>query len=264
MSGELFGRKIEVITNNRKFTYPELDIEFDIKSDSDSIPDESNISIYNLSENSIVEIKKGNGIVVNAGYGADIGTILDGVISNTELNINEVDREFKITAINVTSQFLNKTVNKSYGKYVRTTYIMQDLAYTLGLKFDILKVSKDVIYPRGYYAHGKLKDVITILASNCNSRFIVKSNSLVITPNQQGIEYAYSLDSKHGLINVEPIDESDTPYKYTVKSLFMHGIQPYTFLDLHGIKVNGRMLVGEVEHNANEDDFITECKVMPI
>lgn len=260
----MLNRVIEVIVGNRRITFPELHIEFGVKFDTSGIPNEIKCQIYNLNDDSIASIQRGQNIVINAGYKGDIGSICEGVVTNVELMTAGVDRYLEITALNTTEDYLNMKVNKSYAENTEATFIMADLASLLGIKFDILSVKEEVVYPRGYYANGAFKDVISDLVDDCNSLFIVTGGSLTVIPGWSGFTYGFAMSSDNGLISLEEIDETDTPYKYKLKCLLTHGIQPYTFLDLDSVKVHGRMLVGEGKHTANGNDFITECKLIPI
>jgi hypothetical protein len=264
MGAELFRRKVEVLTPGRIFTFPELYLEFTAKFDSDNIPDEVTCDLYNLNDDSMASIQRGQSITINAGYGNDIGSVCEGVITDVTSSRSELDRVLHIKALNITNQYLGMKVNKSYAAGTSATFIMKDLASLLGLKFDILSVKQDVTYPRGYYANGTFQDVIADLVDDCNSLFIVTGPSLTIIPGWSGHTYGFAMDAAHGLISVEPLDRSDTPAKYKLTCLFTHGIEPYTFLDLKSELVSGRMLVAEGQHSLNGSDFTTECEVIPI
>lgn len=259
-----FGRKVEVIVANKIFTFPEFYLEFTAKFDADNIPDEVTCDLYNLNDDSMASIQRGQSITINAGYGSDIGSVCEGVVTDVTSSKSELDRVLHIKALNITSQYLSMKVNKSYAKGTFATFIMKDLAAQLGLKFDILSVKKNVIYTRGYYANGTFQDVIADLVEDCNSLFIVTGPSLTIIPGWSGHTYGFQMDVENGLIDVEPLDRSDTPAKYKLTCLFTHGIEPYTFLDLKSELVSGRMLVAEGQHSLNGSDFTTECEIIPI
>ncbi len=264
MASTLLGRKVEVIVANRIFTFPELYMEFTVKFDADNVPDEVTCDLYNLSDDSMASIQRGQSITINAGYGSDIGSVCEGVVTDVTSSISETDTIFHIKALNISDQYLKMKVNKSYEANTTATYIMKDLASLLGLKFDILSVKQDVTYPRGYYANGSFQDVIADLVDDCSSLFIVTGASLTVIPGWSGYTYGFAMDAEHGLISIEPLDRNDTPAKYKITCLLTHGIQPYTFLDLKSKLVSGRMLVAEGQHSLNGSDFTTECEIIPI
>lgn len=258
----LFKRKIEVIAGNRKFTFPELYIGFKVNFDTDSVPDEATIDIYNLNDDSIANFYKGQPIIINAGYGNDIGTIHEGVISNLERLPEGVDAKIEITSYNVTSEYLNTTVNKSYGPGTTASFIIADLASSLGIRLNILSVRNEVTYERGYYASGKFQDVLNQLVDDTESDLIIKNSSINIIPGWDDYSAGYLVSAETGLLKVDPIHEATSPYKYKIKTILNHGIEPYGFIDLQSMTVSGRMLVGEGTHDSS--DFTTEFKVVPI
>lgn len=79
----LFGRVIDVSVDNGKqkgrYTNSDLHIEFEVPFDDDPKPNISKINIFNLSRNSIAQIKKNSNITLTAGYKTDgTGVILQG------------------------------------------------------------------------------------------------------------------------------------------------------------------------------------------
>lgn len=259
-----FGRKAEIIVAGRNFIFPQLYLEFNVKFDADSVPDEFTVDLYNLADDTMEAIQRSQGITINAGYGEDMGTLTQGIITTVSSEKSGMDRVFHIKGLNITIQYLKVKLNKSYAENTTATFIMKDLANSLGIRFDILSVKQDVIYPRGYYANGTFQDIIADLVDDCNSLFIVSGASLVVIPGWSGYTYGYLIDAEHGLISVEDIDRNDTPAKYKIKCLLTHGIQAYAFLDLRSEKVSGRMLVAEGQHSLSGSDFVTECEVIPI
>jgi hypothetical protein len=264
---KLFGRKIETIINNREWSYPGLEISFNIKFDSDSIPDEADISIFNLSDDSIANINSGNNIIVNAGYGNDIGTILDGVIKTANLVRQGVDRELQIKALNVTNQYLNTSLSYTYGNGVTSEHLIRDLLGYIGIIPNIVNLASPQKYQLGFNANGKILDLIKRVADDADSRVIIRNSSISIVPDYSGDEdVAFILNANTGLLSIEPLDKTDTPAKYKVRMLLNHAVAPYTILQIDSLTFNGMALVVEGNHagSGSNGDFITECEVMPL
>ena len=82
----LFGRNVEIQVAHKIFSLTSFDIEFNIdnavgKSGTDVQPSaRADISIWNLSDDSIVLFKVGATVQVRAGYADDLDTILLGSI----------------------------------------------------------------------------------------------------------------------------------------------------------------------------------------
>ena len=254
----LFMRNTEVIIGTRKWNSPPLDIEFNVKFDTDSIPNEAECTIYNLSQDSINNIKKGLNITINAGYGGDIGTILNGVVTDVKTERSGLDIATKIKALNVTGQYLNRWVHKVYKAGTTADFIIKDLLMIVGIKPNQLSLQENVVYKRGFNATGKIKDVVNTIVRQCKSRLIIRNTAIIITTKDKGIDEGFLLNKKTGLINVEVLDKSDSVATHSVEMLLNHAINPYTILKVESSKLNGMVLVIEGEHSS---DFTTKCEV---
>lgn len=256
-----FMQNTELIVGTRKWNSPPLDIGFDVKFDSDTIPDESEISIFNLSQDSINNIKKGLNITINAGYGDDIGTILSGVITGVETSQNGVDKETKIKALNVTSQYLGRWIHKVYKAGTTADFIIKDLLGIVGIKPNQLTLQENVSYKRGFNATGKLKEVVNTIVRQCKSRLIIRNSAIIITTKDNGIDEGFLLNKKTGLMSVDVLDKSDSVATHKLEMLLNHAVNPYTILKVESDKLNGMALVVEGEHKS---DFTTEVEVRVI
>lgn len=256
---DLFDRRIEVIIGNRKWSYPGLDIEFNTKFDSDSIPDESECSIFNLSRDSISSISKGQGIIINAGYGNDIGTIASAVISDVGTSQNGLDKETKIKMIDMTKSYLNKKISYNYGPGAKTDYLIKDLlSYAGNLKATVLTPAKIITYPRGFSANGRIIDILNRVVRDSGSKLQINGPSIRITPSTKGVESGFLLNSKTGLINIEKIDKTNSVSTHKIQMLLNHAIAPYSLLQVESTLLNGVVMVVEGEHKS---DFTTEVEV---
>jgi hypothetical protein len=254
-----FMRKIEVYVDTKKFTFPELDITFKTKFDTEPIPNEAECSIFNLSDYSKAFIRKGMGIVINAGYGNDIGTVLDGVITKVDTERNGLDKETKIKCLNVPNQFLQKPIAYTYAPGVSNRHVMLDvLDHAGGIKPNILQISHKFDYARGFAAYGKTIDVLRRLVHEARSRLIIHNSSINIISADKGIETGFLLNSKTGLIDVEVIDKPDNISTHKIKMLLNHAIAPYSLLKVESNKLNGVVMVISGTHDSS---FTTDVEV---
>ena len=72
----LFKRNVMMQTGNVSINSNNLDLEFDVEFDDDTEANESEIILYNLSDTTIQNIKKGEKVTLTAGYKEDTGIIL--------------------------------------------------------------------------------------------------------------------------------------------------------------------------------------------
>lgn len=259
MSNELWGRKIEVIIRNKVLTYPELYIEFETNFDTEPIPDLGEVNIYNLSDNTLAEITLGDGIIVNAGYNDDIGSIFHGVISEIETTNEGVDTVTKIKMINVTQQYLNRYINFAYGAGANTKYLIRDmLDYAGGLKPNINNPTNNITYPRGFQATGKIKDVLTRVVEESGSRWLIHGSSISVIPKETGYTQGVYLDAKSGLMSVEKLEKQDGVSTHKIEMMLNHAIAPYSLLEVHAKNLDGVVMVVKGKHKS---DFTTELEV---
>ncbi|WP_125153676.1 phage protein [Clostridium rectalis] len=255
---DMFFRSVKVIIGNRIWDNDPLDIDFNVKFDTDQIPDESEITIYNLSRDSINYIKVGMNITVNAGYDIDRGTILNGVVAKIETTRDGVDKKTTIKALNVTTQYLNKKINKVYKGGVSAEFIIRDLLESVGIRPNLLKLQDKIIYQRGYNANGKLKDVINTIVRQCKSRLIIRNSAIIITTKDTWIDEGFLLNKDTGLISIEKLDKADGISTHKIEMLLNHSVNPYTLLRVESSVLNGLVLVVQGEHNSN---FTTSVEV---
>ncbi|NEZ48024.1 hypothetical protein FDF74_12670 [Clostridium niameyense] len=259
MSNELFGRKIEVYVGTRKWTSPELDIEFKTEFDTTPIPNEAECSLYNLAPNSREWFSKGRGLILNAGYGNNIGTIFDGVIAGSETKRDGVDIETTVKLIDVKGNYLNNRIGYTYGRGATSEYLIRNvLDCAGGMKPNILNLGRNLTYPRGFAAYGKILDVVKRLVKEADSKLIIHNSSISIMPNRNGIETGFLLNSKTGLISVDKIDKPDNISTHKIKMLLNHAIAPYSLLQIESDQLNGTVLVISGKHDSS---FTTEVEV---
>lgn len=267
MDSLFWNRKVEVISNEREWTFPELNMTFTVNFDSDTIPDETDISIFNLSDDSIANIKSGQDIIINAGYNKDLGTILEGVIQYASLEQNGVDRELKIHAINVTDQYMSTNINYTYWRGTDSEHIIRDVLGYVGIIPSVLNLASPQVYQLGFNANGKIIDVIRRLADDADSKVIIKNSGIFIVPDYSGDEdVIWELSAKTGLIDIKPIDDTSTPAKYKIKMLLNHAIEPYSLIQIDSSTFQGKAVVSDGKHESGGfgGDFITEVNVIPI
>lgn len=78
MSDKLFGRVIRVKVGSLTFTNDNLEIRFSVPFDDDPKPNVSKVEIFNLSNDTINRIKRGDTCTIEAGYRGDVGVIAKG------------------------------------------------------------------------------------------------------------------------------------------------------------------------------------------
>ena len=90
----LYDTKVVIKTGNVTIDKDSIDCEFDIPFDDDTEANEGEIVVYNLTDKTIRQIKKGNKITITAGYGKDVGVIFEATISKVKTLYEDLDNFF--------------------------------------------------------------------------------------------------------------------------------------------------------------------------
>lgn len=257
-----FKRVIKVRTNNTTWTNDKLHIEFEVPFDDDHEPNKSEIKIYNLTHDSRAKFKRGNRLVLNAGYSGDYGVILDGEITNVRTEKTGTDRATIIRVIDSHGVDSKKTLKRSYKKGVRTSTIIHDLANSIKLKLKVLDLPKDKVQKKGYSASGSVLDSIERLADDCNASFYFSKGHLYIRDIRKGDNTNFILTPSTGLIGSPELFERNYQNKtvkgYNVKALLQHNISTAAILSLNCETTKGKFRVISGKHVATRNDFQTQ------
>ena len=117
----LFRRNIIVQTGNVSINSNDLDLEFDVEFDDDTEANESEIVLYNLSDTTIQNIKKGEKVTLTAGYKDDTGIILSGFVSHVKTVFDDLDKVTTVKVIDSVDRIERKVENLAYAKGSRST-----------------------------------------------------------------------------------------------------------------------------------------------
>src|SRR5690606_14280558 len=171
-----FDRKAEVIVGNLSFHSDKFDFEFDVEfSDDDSEKNHAEVLIYNLSRNTVNQSKTGVTLIINAGYGNDVGSVFVGVVYEASTTQNGVDHETTVKAVDGTNQRDRLRINKTYAAGTRASQVLTDLCRLAGLPVGVMSLPRDVVYRSGRHITGPLLQRIKSVAQECGARFkIVK------------------------------------------------------------------------------------------
>lgn len=258
-----FGRIVEVMTANMKFSSLDYNIEGTVPFDNDPLPNESEIKLWNLSEKTINNIKRGNVLMINAGYKGDIGVLLHGYISRVITRWEGVD---KITTINVLdSEDLSKRVVKeiAFAEGTLASKIIKQMATYIGLPIAQMDLNQDVRYLGGYSAKGAVTEIITKVAKDCGTSVYINKNKLYIRNLRRGGDAVFTLNPKTGLIGTPTQFEGEGAKGYNVSSQLQYRITTASVIDLTSSVFEGRLYVRSGSHTfSRTGDFKTEMEAV--
>lgn len=253
-------QKAEIIVAGKKFVKDDFEIAFLVNFDDDPEPNISHVMIYNLSDSTIALLKKGENIILNAGYEGDIGTILLGTIEKPETSWEGIDKVTKLTVGEGSDKWLKAYVNKSYAPGITSKAILTDLAGMFGMELGELNLVNNITYTRGRSVSGMLQSVIRQIVAETNSKFHISQGKILIRPWEAGTETGFLLNADTGLIESPQYFEEENRSGYRVRMLLNHRITVDSILQIESKTANGIFRVCKGSHSG---DFITEVEVVP-
>jgi len=267
---------------NRRYTLEKLDFSFDIPfEDSDELTT-AIITATNLAANTRNNIRRGDPVIVNAGYEGDIGCIFVGKIAGLSHKKGATDWTSKITATVALDEWLHGKVNKTYKQGITAKAMMTDLLNIFGLEVGAFELANNVVYQRGRVCRGKLKDVLReIVVSDCKSRMMIRpTGQLIINKPDEGVTKGYLLTAKTGLLkstdeseaisiatalNTQTGPDEKEEHLKTRASLLNYRIGPADLIRIESHDLNGRFMVVRGRHfGSRSGDWKTEMELRPV
>jgi hypothetical protein len=263
---EQFGRFTEVKTGNVVLNRKDLTIEFEVPFDDNLEPDESKIIIYNLSKNTINQLKQKAPITLNAGYKQDHGVLLSGFIAKVETKIEKPDVKTTIYVLDSKSANAKNTIKKSYKSGIKASLILKDLTASLGLKVAVFKLPKDKIYPKGYSVNGEIMGALNKIAQDCGASIYINKGQLFVRSLIEGDESRFILSSDTGLIESPEPFEEEVEKKvikgFKVKCLLQYRMTTASIVEIKSKTANGKYRVRNGRHFWSGENFYTEMEVI--
>lgn len=288
-----FGRKIKITVGRATFTNDELEIRFEVNFDEDSKPNQHKVEIYNLSDSTIAQMKRGDQANVQAGYGTDIGVLGSGKVSKILTKWAGVDKITTIyimegddfTTVKVSLADADKDSIRYYekgafkGQLVEGGLsigfkpgtdgltIIKRLVGALGIQLGgPITLKKNTIYKKGYNVTQLILNNLEEVVRDCGSVMYHRRGKLVIRPIDVGTDENFLLEENTGLLEhpgqfeeTEKAGSVNTQVQgYNVKCLLQHRITVASIITIKSATANGKYRALRGKHIANKDSFQTE------
>ena len=270
----MFGQRVIVKTGGVTLDNNDLDIEFTIPFDDDIIPNEAEISVYNLTKSTISQMKQNAVITVEAGYAEDTGIIFSGRISYVKTTRDNCDRKTTIKAIDK-EDFDNDSVQSlTYKAGTKASYILKDLIGKLNLPVAMFKVAKDTTMKEATNIDGALADTIKEYSEICGSCTDINGGKVYTRPRSKAIGSHFEISVETGMIDSpEEFEETVTNNEgdsskeekitgYKIEMLLQHQITTGASVSIKSIDVNGKFVVRNGKHICDGTNFTTEIEVI--
>lgn len=265
----LFGHTVIIQTGDVTINSSELDCEFDIPFDDDTEANEAEIIIYNLSDLTIQNIKKGNPITVTAGYGSDTGVIFNGIISKPKSYYSGEDRVTEIYAIDKPELEEQGLKSISYAGGIPASRILQDLVGMTGMPIAVFAPKRDYVYKDKATVDGGLMENIRKYAAVCGVSAYICKGQVYVRHILEGDGLDFTLSADTGLLELSEFEEEqtaedfkDTVHGYEMTMLLQHRITTASLVNLQSRNVSGVFRVREGSHTYDGTDFLTKVKAI--
>jgi hypothetical protein len=263
-----------------RYDMSSLYFTFDVPFEDSEELGTATIKAHNLSKATRSGIKKGNVIILNAGYEGDVGTIFVGKVSRVTHKKEATEWITTITATEALEEWLSSEVNKVYSAGSKASAILKDLLNIFGLEVGKMELVVDKEYPRGKVCKGKVKTIVTeMVTSDCKSRFLIRNGTITINDPSKGVNMGYLLSPSTGLLRASDETE-DTPVTtnqttiddggeaeavtYKRSCLLNYHLGPADAIQISSTTLNGKFLIVSGAHRGNPSgDWKTEIEVKP-
>lgn len=260
----LFNRRTQILVAGLDISDPPYLVEFNTEFDTDPEPNTGEVTLYNLSQNTSSQIKKGQQIIINSGYEGDVGTVALAVVSEVKTERNDLDVLTKIKIGDATDQWANASISKSYKAGIKASQVLGDILQGFGLEVGLLNLPKDIVYTGGKVVCGSLQAVVRQIVTDCGAKFHIANGRIIIAPESQGIQTAFILNSDTGLIGSPERVESEKGEIWKVRCLLNHQIGPDSIIKLESRDVQGWFRVMKGKHNSTKSEHVTEMEVTAV
>lgn len=210
-----FGFSAIIETENVRLTNEVLDFEYDVPFDDDLVPNEAELTLYNLKSETIANFKKGNELTLTCGYGSDLGIILHGKISKVTTKHDDLD---KVTTVYVLDNFDYgdaTIIEEAYSENVKASYILKSLLERVKLPIEVFKIQRDHTYENAVTIKGSITENIKTYADICGVSVWVSKQRIYCRPIWDGDNIHFTISAATGLIgSPDFFEEENTSEEY--------------------------------------------------
>ncbi len=247
----------------------DLDLEFDIPFDDNLEANEGEITVYNLSNNTINKLKPKSKLSIEAGYTGDVGVIFSGYITKVSTHREGADKVITIKIIDDIGE--KESLNLSYNAGTWASHILDDLLKRTGLPIAKKAFARDWQYENDTTIDEPLESAIKKFSEVCGvSTFTSKGKIYSCKVSNVSNDIVFNVNEGTGMIDtpsqfeetIRAEDYEDTIEGYEVEMLLQHRIAVGALVNLKSEKYNGQYYVKSGRHTFNESDCITTAKVI--
>lgn len=259
----VFGSVAIIRTGGVTLNSDTLDIEFTVPFDDDMEPNEAEIIVYNLSDNTIEQIKKGAEISVEAGYKGDTGVLFKGYISKVKTTYEDAD---KVTTIYAMDDIKDHAIeSQSFAAGSKASTILKALIDKTGIPVAVFKPRRDHTYKDAQTVDGDLMQNISKYAEVCGISVYVSKGEIYARYIKEGDNLNFEVSVDTGMIGspwpyeeeIVAEDFTDVVNGYEVEMILQHRMKAGAIVKLTSKRANGTYRVCSGEHRFSIYEAIT-------
>lgn len=260
---KLWMREAQILVAGMEIRHPPMTLEFNIEFDDSPEPNLSELTIYNLSDDTIARIKKGANIILNAGYKDNVGTVLAGEVISAKTYWDGVGKITEIKAGDGVSAWLASSVSKTFKAGTKASQIIKDIVGGFGLEIGEIKLANNITYAEGKTCYGSLQQVLQQVVNDTGSKMHITNGVVMVRAPEAGTVTGFLLNSDTGLIGTPGVIE-DGKADYQVECLLNHRITTDSLIQIQSKTANGNFRVKKGKHSGTEQSWITEMEVVAL
>lgn len=264
----MFGSKAVIKSGNVTLKSDEIDFEFTVPFDDNLEAKEVDITVYNLSSNTINNLKRNAAITIEAGYKGDTGVIFSGFIDNVKTGYEDVD---KVTTITCWDCVGTETItNVTYKENTKASTILKDLISKLKIPIAVFNMRRDWTYTSSVTVDGCLREEIKKYAEVCGVSVYTNKGRIYARYIKDGDNINFTVNEDTGLIGspeyyteeINAEDYVDAIDGYKVKMLLQHRITTAAIINLSSRETKGAFRVRKGEHNYSDGEATTSFEAI--
>lgn len=254
-----------------------LDIQFDVRKDRSTVPNECMVAIKNLSDTTRQFIQANKGFEIYTGYDDERILLAKCDITRRVTQWQPPDSITEIQALDGYLALKNKRVVLGLTNGATVNQAVQSIAKQMGIKL-IANATLELKTPlKGGYTHtGIASQALDDLASIVNASWGIVNNTLIFTVRGKALNTVKTLviSPQNGLLaQPEVLDETIVservlpkqiqPKGYQLTMLLRPQLNPFDLIEVQSRFVNGLFVVDTVEHQGGNrtSEFTTRATI---
>ena len=243
---------VEAVIANIRITDPK--IKFSIKRESDRTPPSGFVQIFNLNVNTEKQIyEQGESLVLNGGYGDNLGLLFDGAVQKVErerINLSRITT-IKLAGKVVELAKLSGVTFRSYNGLASVRQVVTDIVSDIGLQVGPLDlIPADAMINNWYYA-GQASNALTIAIRDHNLTWFEDDGVIRFNRpgrgTQQSDAVVIHLSAENGLIGAPSVTDQGV----RLRCLLRPTVRMCNVVELTSQATSGRFKIVAIHHQGD-------------